>query len=273
MLSTELVKKIRHIEIKSKRLVDEIFSGEYKSNFKGKGMEFEDIREYYYGDDVRNIDWNVTARHNQAYVKQFSEERELNIFLMIDVSHSNDFGRKKELIAEIGATLSFSANRNNDRVGMVLFTDHVEKFIPSKKGKRHVLSIINTILTYEPQSRGTNIADALEYYNRIMKRRSVLFLISDFMDEGYERTIKRMSGKHDLIMIRVMDPIEESIPAGAVFTFEDLESGEIITIDNHKNQIRLEPFKGLNKSNMISIYTDEDYVKKLKMFFTKRGLR
>lgn len=273
MLSTELVKKIRHIEIKSKRLVDEIFSGEYRSSFKGKGMEFEDIREYYHGDDVRNIDWNVTARHNQAYVKQFSEERELNIFLMIDISHSNDFGRKKELIAEIGATLSFSANRNNDRVGMILFTDHVEKFVPSKKGKRHMLSIIDTILSYEPRSKGTHIAKALEYYNRIMKKRSVLFLISDFMDEGYADAVKSMAGKHDLIMIRVMDPIEEQIPAGAVFTFEDLETGEIITIDNHKNQVELAPMKGLNKKNMISIYTHEDYVKKLKMFFMKRGLR
>jgi len=273
VLSTELVKKIRHIEIKSKRLVDEIFSGEYRSSFKGKGMEFEDIREYYHGDDVRNIDWNVTARHNQTYVKQFSEERELNMFLMIDMSHSNDFGRKKELIAEIGATLSFSANRNNDRVGMILFTDKVEKFIPSQKGKRHVLSIIDTILSYAPQSKGTNITEALTYYNRIMKRRSVLFLISDFMDEGYEDAIKSMSGKHDLIMIRVMDPIEERIPSGAVFTFEDLETGEILTIDNHKNQIEIEPVKGLNKNNMISIYTHEDYVKKLKMFFLKRGLR
>lgn len=154
MLSKDLVKKRRHIEIKSNRLVDEIFSGEYRASFRVKGMEFEDIREYYHGDDVRNIDWNVTARYDQAFVKQFSEERELNIFLMIDVSHSNDFGRKKELIAEIGATISFSATRNNDQVGLLLFTDKVEKFIPSRKGKRHVLSIIDTILSFEPNRLG-----------------------------------------------------------------------------------------------------------------------
>lgn len=273
MLSTELVRKIKYIEIKSKRVVDEIFSGEYRSNFKGKGMEFEDIREYYRGDDVRNIDWNVTARYNQAFVKQFSEERELNIFLMIDVSSSNDFGRKKEIIAELGATLAFSANRNNDRVGMLLFTDKVEKIIPLKKGKRHVLSILDTLLSHEPESKGTDIKEAINYYSRIMKKRSVLFIISDFMDVGYESAIKSIAGKHEVIMIRIADPIEEKIPKGAVFTFEDLETGEIITVDNHKGQVELNPIKGINKRNIINIYTDEDYVKKLKLFFKRRGLR
>jgi len=167
LLSKELAKKIKHIEIKSNRLVDEIFSGGYRSSFKGKGMEFEDIRQYYYGDDVRNIDWNVTARYNEAYVKKFNEEREMNIFLMIDMSRSNDFGKKKELVAEIGATLSFSAIRNNDRVGMILFTDKVEKFIPSMNGKTHVLSIIDTILSFEPNSKGTKIEEALKYFNKV----------------------------------------------------------------------------------------------------------
>ncbi len=273
MLSKDLIKKIRHIEIKSKRLVDEIFSGEYRSNFRGKGMEFEDIREYYRGDDVRNIDWNVTARYDKAYVKQFSEERELNIFLMIDMSHSNDFGRKRELIAEIGATISFSATRNNDQVGLILFTDHVEKFIPSQKGKRHVLSIIDMILSFQPVAKGTKIEAALAYYDKIMKKRSVLFLISDFMDEGYSQALKSLSKKHDVIMIRVMDRVEEVIPSGAIFTFEDLETGELLTLDNLKSEIKLEPTKGLNKNNMISIYTDEDYVKKLKLFFGRRGIR
>lgn len=273
MLSQELLKKIKHIEIKSNRLVDEIFSGEYRSNFKGKGMEFEDIREYYPGDDVRNIDWNVTARQGGAYVKQFSEERELNIFLMVDMSCSNDFGRKRELIAELGATLAFSASKNNDRVGAILFTDHVEKFIPSKKGKRHVLSIIDSILTYEPTAKGTSIQEALSFYTKIMKRRSILFLISDFMDEGYEQTLRSLQGKHDIILLRIMDPIEESLPKGAVFVFEDLESGEIVTIDNHKGDVKLEPLQGMNRKNMISIRSDEDYVKKLKNFFTRRGIR
>lgn len=273
MLSKDLVKKIRHIEIKSKRLVDEIFSGEYRSSFRGKGMEFEDIREYYHGDDVRNIDWNVTARYDRAYVKQFSEERELNIFLMIDMSHSNDFGRKKELIAEIGATISFSAARNNDQVGVILFTDTAEKFIPSKKGMRHVLSIIDNILSFEPKSKGTNINEALIYFDRIMKKRSVLFIISDFMDEGYNYTLKSLAIKHDVILLRIMDRAEEVIPSGAIFTFEDLETGELVTIDNLKSHIKPEPMKGFNKNNMISIYTDEDYVKKLKLFFARRGTR
>lgn len=272
MLSKDLVKKIKYIEIKSKRLVDEIFSGEYRSSFKGKGMEFEDIREYYSGDDVRNIDWNVTARYNQTFVKQFSEERELNIFLMIDVSCSNDFGRKKDIMTELGATLAFSANRNNDRVGMLLFTDKVEKVIPPKKGKRHVLSIMNTLLSYKPDSKGTNIKEAIDYYSRIAKKRSVLFIISDFMDTGYERAIKRIASKHEVIMIRIIDPIEEKIPKGVVFTFEDLETGEILVIDNHKGDVRLAPIKGISKRNMIDIYTNEDYVKKLKLFFTRRGL-
>ena len=180
MISTELIRKIRRIEIKSNKLVEEIFSGEYRSGFRGKGIEFEDIREYYPGDDIRNIDWNVTARHNKAYVKQFSEERELNIFLLIDMSRSNSFGNKKELIAEVGATLAFSANRNNDKVGVIFFTEKVEKFIPSKNGRKHVLSIIENILNFEPVHSGTNLAQALQYFNRIEKT-SVVFLISDFL--------------------------------------------------------------------------------------------
>lgn len=272
MLSKDLINKIRHIEIKSKRLVDEIFSGEYRSNFKGKGMEFEDIRQYYPTDDVRNIDWNVTARHNEVYVKQFREERELNIYLMIDMSNSNDFGNKKDLIAEISATLAFSASRNNDRVGMLLFTDKVEKFMPSRKGRKHILAIIDSILSIVPTSKGTNIANALEYYNKVIKGRSILFVISDFMDNGYEEIINRMVKKHEVIMLRVIDPVEKNIPQGAIFTFEDLETGELITIDNRKSTIDLEPEKSLNRRNMITINTNEDYVKKLKTFFIKRGI-
>ncbi len=170
MISKEIIKKIRHIEIKSSKLVEEVFSGEYHSRFKGKGMAFEDIREYYSGDDVRNIDWNVTARHNKPYVKQFSEERELNMFLLIDMSFSNKFGGKKDLIAELGATLSYSANKNNDRVGMIMFTDKIEKTIPSMTGKRHVLSIIENILTFEPKHKGTDIEKALKYFSKIEKK-------------------------------------------------------------------------------------------------------
>ncbi len=272
MISTELIRKIRRIEIKSNKLVEEIFSGEYRSGFRGKGIEFEDIREYYPGDDIRNIDWNVTARHNKAYVKQFSEERELNIFLLIDMSRSNSFGSKKELIAEVGATLAFSANRNNDKVGVIFFTEKVEKFIPSKNGRKHVLSIIENILNFEPMHSGTNLAQALQYFNRIEKKPSVVFLISDFLDDDeYRKDLKITSKRHDLVLIRVVDRAEELIPAGAIFTFEDLESGRTVVLDNMKNDFRPDNSLSLPKRNCINIYTDEDYVKPLKQFFRRRS--
>ncbi|HOV25161.1 MAG TPA: DUF58 domain-containing protein [Pseudobacteroides sp.] len=272
MISTELIRKIRRIEIKSNKLVEEIFSGEYRSGFRGKGIEFEDIREYYPGDDIRNIDWNVTARHNKAYVKQFSEERELNIFLLIDMSRSNSFGSKKELIAEVGATLAFSANRNNDKVGVIFFTEKVEKFIPSKNGRKHVLSIIENILNFEPMHSGTNLAQALQYFNRIEKKPSVVFLISDFLDDDeYRKDLKITSKRHDLVLIRVVDKAEELIPAGAIFTFEDLESGRTVVLDNMKNDFRPDNSLSLPKRNCINIYTDEDYVKPLKQFFRRRS--
>ncbi len=272
MVSTDLVKKIRRIEIKSNKLVEEIFSGEYRSGFRGKGIEFEDIREYYPGDDIRSIDWNVTARHNKAFVKQFSEERELSIFLLIDMSRSNSFGNKKDLIAEVGATLAFSASRNNDKVGVIFFTEKVEKFIPSKNGRKHVLSIIENILNFEPMHTGTNLAEALQYFNRIEKKRSVVFLISDFLDDdGYKKDLKITSNRHDLVLIRVVDRAEEIIPAGAIFTFEDLESGETIVLDNMQADYRPDGNLSLPKRNYINIYTDEDYVKPLKQFFRRRS--
>jgi uncharacterized protein (DUF58 family) len=273
MYSSELAKKIRKIEIKSNKLVDEIFSGEYRSGFRGKGMEFDNIRLYIPGDDVRNIDWNVTARQNKAYIKQFCEEREMNIFLLIDMSRSNSFGRKKDLIAEISATLALSATRNNDRVGVVFFTGKVEKFIPSKNGKKHVLSIIESILNFEPQQTDTNISNALQYFNRIEKKRSVVFVISDFLDDGYEKDLKISAGHHDLIRVRVIDKAEEHIPAGAIFTFEDLETGETFVMDNLKRDYALSLPNGVSKQNLITIYTDEDYVKPLRQFFKRRGAR
>lgn len=273
MHSGELAKRIRKIEIKSNKLVDEIFSGEYRSGFRGKGMEFENIRLYVPGDDVRSIDWNVTARQNKAYVKQFCEEREMNIFLLIDMSRSNSFGRKKEIIAEISATLAFSATRNNDRVGVVFFTGTVEKLIPSKNGRKHVLSIIESILNYEPKQNDTNIAEALRYFNRIEKKRSVVFLISDFLDDGYEKDLKVSAGRHDLIRIRVVDRAEERVPAGAIFTFEDLETGEIFVMDNMRRDFLITPPDGGRRQNLITVYTDEDYVKPLQQFFKRRGAR
>ena len=268
-----LAKKIRKIEIKSNKLVDEIFSGEYRSGFRGKGMEFENIRLYTPGDDVRSIDWNVTARQNKAFVKQFCEEREMNIFLLIDMSRSNSFGSKKDIIAEISATLAFSATRNNDRVGVIFFTGKVEKLIPSKSGKKHVLSIIENILNFVPEQNDTNIAEVLRYLGRIEKKRSVVFLISDFLDDGYEKEMKVSGGRHDLIRIRVIDRAEEHIPAGAIFTFEDLETGDTFVMDNTKQGFTITPPDAGFKQNLITIYTDEDYVKPLKQFFRRRGAR
>lgn len=273
MISSELIRKIRHIEIKSNKLVDEIFSGEYRSGFRGKGMEFENIRQYYYGDDIRSIDWNVTARQNKAFVKQFSEEREMNMFILIDMSGSNSFAKKRDLIVELSATLAFSASKNNDRVGVIFFTDKVEKFIPSKNGRKHVLSIIENILDFTPKSKGTNISNALEFYNKVEKKRSVVFIISDFFDEGFEKEIKITSNRHDLVMLRVMDKSEEVIPAGAIFSFEDLETGEEIVIDNLKSDFKLQRNVDIFKNNSIDIYTDEDYVKPLKKFFKRRSYK
>ena len=273
MISSEQAKKIRRIEITSNKLVDEIFSGEYRSGFRGKGMEFDNIRQYIPGDDVRNIDWNVTARYGKAFVKQFVEERELNMFLLIDMSRSNSFGGKKDFIAEISATLALSAIRNNDRVGVVFFTGEVEKLIPSQKGKRHVLSIIESILNFQPLRNDTNIAGALQYFNRIEKKRSIVFIISDFLDDGYENELRVSANRHDLIRIRVVDRAEERIPAGAIFTFEDLETGETFVMDNLKRDFQMAPPNGGSKRNLITIYTDEDYVKPLKQFFRRRGRR
>jgi uncharacterized protein (DUF58 family) len=270
MISKEMIKKIKRIEIKSNKLVEEIFSGEYRSGFKGKGMEFEDIREYYNGDDVRNIDWNVTARNNKAYVKQFCEEREMNIFLIIDMSKSNSFGMKRDLIAEVGATLAFSASKNNDKSGAIFFTDRVEKFIPLKKGKRHALSIIENILTFKPVNKGTNLSAALQFFNHIEKKRSVVFLISDFFDDGYLKDLKMTNSRHDLVMLRIIEKAEEKIPAGAIFKFEDLETGETVVLDNLKSQYKPENKLIFFKNNLINIYTDEDYVKPLRKFFQKR---
>jgi uncharacterized protein (DUF58 family) len=273
VLSSEIVKKIRRIEIQAGKLVDEIFSGEYRSGFRGKGMEFDNIRPYLPGDDVRNIDWNVTARYDKVFVKQFCEEREMNLFLLIDMSRSNRFGKKKEIIAEISATLALSAVRNNDRVGAIFFTEKVEKLIPSRNGKKHVLSIIESILSFEPGEAGTNIANALTFFNRIEKKSSVVFLISDFLDDGYDKELKASAGRHDLIRIRVADKAEECIPAGAIFTFEDLESGEAFVLDNMKQDFRMTLPGGNSKRNLVTVYTDEDYVKPLRQFFKKRGRR
>jgi uncharacterized protein (DUF58 family) len=268
----ELNKKIRRIEITSRKLVEESFTGDYRSGFRGKGMEFDSIRQYYHGDDVRNIDWNVSARQNKVFVKQFCEEREMNLFLLIDMSGSNNFGNKKDIIAELGAMLAFTACMNNDKVGAVLFTKKVEKFIPSKNGREHVLAIIENILELEPKSSETSISEALKFFNLIEKKKSIVFIISDFLDEGYEKDLKILSKRHDLILVRVIDKAEQYIPSGAVFAFEDLETGEIVEVNNLNREFRLKAPE-MQGSNIITVYTDEDYVEPFRQFFRRRARR
>lgn len=269
MISKEMIKKIKTIEIKSDRVVKEVLSGQYHSVFIGNGMEFEDIREYYEGDDVRNIDWNVTARSERAYIKKFREERELNIFLMIDMSGSENFGNKREKIAEIGATLALSAVKNNDKAGMFLFTDRVERVVPSKKGRKHAMAIIEQILTFTPENKGTNIENALVHFNNFERKKSVLFLISDFMDEGYEKILKVVSMKHDVVLIRICEEAEKKLPAGAIYVLKDMETGEEIIVDASSEEKVL---RGVNikMKNMITINTNEDFIKPLMYYFKRR---
>jgi len=269
----ELFKKIREIEIKSNNLSAEIFSGEYRSSFRGKGIEFDDIREYYPGDDVARIDWNVTARQNNAYVKQFQEEKEMNVFLLVDFSSSNNFGLKKEIIMELSATLAFSAIRNNDQVGALFFTDQIERIIPLKGGKNHLLAIIRELLTFKPQSKGTDLGVVLNFFNKIQKKPAIVFLISDFLCTGFEKELKMTGRRHDLLLLRIIDPAEERLPAGAIFNFRDLETGEVIVVDNLRKERVLNPLKDFPTRNLINIYTDEDYVKALKYFFRRRVKR
>jgi uncharacterized protein (DUF58 family) len=229
METKELLKKVRKIEIKSRRLSDNIFGGEYHSTFKGRGMTFSEVRQYQYGDDIRNIDWNVTARYNEPFVKVFEEERELTLLLMVDVSGSKHFGTqgqfKRDEITEIAATLSFSAMQNNDKVGIILFSDQVELYIPPKKGRSHVLRIIRELLEYQPKSKKTKISAALEFLSGVLKKKAIVFLMSDFMDSDYEKTLRIVAKKHDLTGIRIYDRHEESIPNIGLVPMIDNESG------------------------------------------------
>ena len=229
MDSAELLKRVRKIEIKTKGLSSQIFSGEYHSAFKGRGMAFSEVREYVEGDDVRNIDWNVTARFGHPYVKVFEEERELTVMLLVDVSASGVFGStsqlKQDLITELTATLAFSAIQNNDKAGVIFFSDKIEKYIPPKKGKSHILRIIRELINFKPDSKGTNIGLALKYLNNMIKKRCIAFVISDFMDQGFEDAIKVASKKHDLAAIRIFDPREEEMPELGLVRFKDAETG------------------------------------------------
>lgn len=263
-----ILKKIKEIEIRSNILANEVFQGTYHSYFKGNGIEFSDIRPYSIGDDVKKIDWKVTARQRKTYIKEFVEERELSIFLIVDVSSSNLFEAKRERIAEIIATLSFSACKNNDKVGAIFFSDKVEKIFPLKKGKKHSLAILDSFFSMEHDRKKTNIGDTLTFFNKIMKKRAVVFLISDFYDEGYEKTLKTVSLKHDLIPICLREAGYSHLPKGAIFQLMDSETGEEILLDNTKESFSIED--NFNNKKGINLSMEDDYIKAFIRFFKTR---
>jgi len=287
MDTKELLKKVRKIEIKTRRLSDHVFGGEYHSTFKGRGMTFSEVRQYQFGDDVRAIDWNVTARYNEPFVKVFEEERELTLMLVVDVSGSEFFGTtqqfKRDVLTEIAATLSFSALQNNDKVGLLLFSDQVELFIPPNKGRSHILRIIRELLEFEPKSKATDIANALAFLSGILKKKAIVFLLSDFMDEGYDKTLRIAAKKHDLTGIRVYDKLEEELPNLGIVPMVDSETKQTRLINTSSAKVRKqyaafqnekkEAFKQLFKLNgagTIDCRLDESYVKKLLGYFKAR---
>ena len=287
METKELLKKVRKIEIKTKRLSNHIFGGEYHSTFKGRGMTFSEVRQYQFGDDVRAIDWNVTARYNEPYIKVFEEERELTMMLMVDISGSELFGTltqfKKDTVTEIAATLAFSATQNNDKVGLILFSDKVELYIPPKKGKSHVLRIIRELIEFKPKSKQTNIDDALKFLSSILKKRAIVFILSDFMDDNYERSLKIAGSKHDITGVKVYDKHDEEIPNLGMVPMLDNETGIVSLINtgsksirkNYKtNALRLDDYfkTSFKKSGCGNINTrvDESYVKKLLSYFKSK---
>jgi uncharacterized protein (DUF58 family) len=288
METNELIKRVRKIEIKTRGLSRHIFAGEYHSAFKGKGMAFSEVREYQYGDDFRSVDWNVTARFNHPYIKVFEEERELTVMLLIDVSGSGKFGTqsrlKSELITEIAAVLSFSAIQNNDKVGVILFSDRIERFIPPKKGRQHILKIIRELIDNKPQSTRTNITIPLRYLVNIIKKRSTCFLISDFIDENYEDALKIAAKKHDMVGLWVYDIREAELPAAGIIKVRDAETGELAWIDTGsimvRNAYQTEYRKKYDETSdilkrygvdYVSIASHEDYVKPLMRLFNKRS--
>ena len=290
MIPTKIIKRVKQIEIKTRGLVNELFGGEYHSIFKGKGMTFSEVREYQSGDDIRLIDWNVTARTTTPFVKNFEEERELTVYLMVDISASGEFGSgsqlKRELGTEIAAVLGFSAIKNNDKVGLILFSDSIEKFIFPKKGKSHVLRVIRELLYTDPKNTGTSIGNSLDYLLKVAKRKSVVFIISDFIDSGYNSSLKIVSKKHDLIAIQLYDPAEYKIPNIGLAKVEDPETGEMFWIDTTskramkelQDDIKLKQSKFSKNAkkigfDLIPVSTDEDFVDPLMSFFKKREKR
>jgi len=290
MLPADILKKIRHIEIRTGRLVNEVFAGQYESVFKGRGMEFSEVREYQPGDDVRTIDWNVTARFGHPFVKKFVEERELTVLLLVDKSASGSFGTKErmksEIAAEVCAVLAFSAMKNNDRVGLIVFTDAVEKYIPPKKGRTHALQIIREALYHKPQRRQTNTAKALEYLNEVAKKKCIIFLISDFLDGGYDKLLRITNKRHDVIAIEIEDPREKEMPPAGLIELQDAETGAVMLVNTDDPELR-NSFKekyalrtnarhhlfssmGLD---YVTLGTVSSYVEPLIAFFRKRAKR
>jgi uncharacterized protein (DUF58 family) len=287
MDTKELLKKVRKIEIKTRRLSDHMFGGEYHSTFKGRGMTFSEVRQYQFGDDVRNIDWNVTARYNEPYIKVFEEERELTLMLMADISGSELFGTdiqfKNEIITEIAATLAFSATQNNDKVGLILFTDEIELYIPPKKGKSHVLRIIRELIEFDPKSKKTDLAFALKFLSNVMKKKAIVFVLSDFISDDYKNTLKIASGKHDVTGIRIYDRHEETIPNLGMVEMEDEETGELMLVNTGSKRVRaqynsyyrdrVDYFQDAflkSGAGALSCRIDESYVKKLLGYFKRR---
>lgn len=290
-LTRETLRKIRTIEIVTERLVRDRMAGQYHSVFKGSGISFSEVRQYQPGDDIRLIDWNVSARMNDAYIKLFTEEREMTVLLLVDMSASGRFGsagqEKRELAAEIAAVLAFSAIRNNDRVGLVVFTDRVEKFVPPKKGKKHVLRVVSEILSFQPQHRGTKLSAGLEFLGRVAPRRAVAFVISDFLApiDSYERALRITSRRHDVIPVSVTDPLEEALPPVGLVEMEDPETGELIVFDTSGPEARAAELQAKKAAaerqalfrrldmDAISVRTDRPYLRALSAFFEARARR
>lgn len=288
MDTKELLKKVRKIEIKTRRLSDHIFSGEYHSSFKGRGMTFSEVRQYQFGDDIRSIDWNVTARYSEPYVKVFEEERELTMMLVVDISGSESFGTtqqfKRDILTEISATLAFSAIQNNDKVGLLLFSNEIELFIPPKKGKTHVLRIIRELIEFKPNSKKTDLTQALKYFSNVMKKKAIVFILSDFIDTGYDNALKIVGKKHDVTGIRVYDKLETELPKLGMVPMRDAENGEIVLVNTNSKTVRrnyranylktvdyFEDSFTKSGSGVINTRVDESYVKKLLGYFKRRA--
>lgn len=286
----EILKKIRRLELKTRRLVNSSFAGQYHSVFKGQGMNFEEVREYSPGDEIRSIDWNVTARMNTPYIKKFTEEREMTVMIVLDVSASGAYGSvelsKRELAAEVAAILAFSAINNNDKVGLLLFSDRVELFIPPKKGRQHTLRLIREMLYFEPVGQGTDVSEALRYVNRVLNRKAVIFLISDFLAPDFSKPLTAASRRHDVVAMPVYDPGEESLPDIGRVTFEDAETGELMEIDTGSKKIRagfagagekqrksVEKLFASRRIDSVTLATNQDYLIALRAFFDRRERR